>query len=296
MKTTKMPKLRNYSAKGLSKLSVYSYYTVVMMVSGVDNLGYNARRVFRYIWSNFIRIIITGWLHRIKRPSYASPYHVLPKHRRNNKTFSPSRRGYPNSLKRDSTLRSFSFNTTPNQNIPKEDNNQKSSSWKQLLILRLFIFFGILTFLIFSYLLRESFNMHKIYTEMIIFYNDEQAGEKTMRWIRTCWYDYIRIWNIRQWTVSVVAIIPAYWYLFDLLFWIGLIDKRFTPSQKIFFIGTDLFLNFAVGFVYMAFPDTYIGALMFECPVALSPYFIVVELTLFILYRLWLKYKSKIIK
>ena len=282
----------------LRKLYKIRGYTIFVIFLGTELAVYWAIEFYRYLRSHLIRIIITGRLTRIKRRSYASPHHVLPKRKRNNKTSFSSRRSYRNTLKRNTALRSSSssFSTTPNPDIPKDDNNQKPSSWKQLLILRLSVFFGILTFLVFSYLLRESFNIHKIYTQMIIFYNNEQAGEIAMRWIRTCWYDYIRIWSIRQWTVSVVTIIPAYWFLFDLLFWVGLIDKPFTPAQKVFFISTDLFLNFAVGFVYMAFPDTYIGELMFQCPVALSPYFIVVELTLFMLYRFWLKYKSKIIK
>jgi hypothetical protein len=177
--------------------------------------------------------------------------------------------------------------------MPDDEKKKKTSSWRQFFFLRLMVILGLLIFLMFSYALSQSFNISKVYNQIILFINDENLWNNILRVIRKCWLTYINIWSFKQWALSVGAIVPAYWLLFYILFRVGLIDRNFTAKEKIFFISTDLLLNFIVGLAYMAHPDTFIGALMHECPVALSPYFIVVEIIAFLLYQAWLKYKVK---
>jgi hypothetical protein len=49
-------------------------------------------------------------------------------------------------------------------------------------------------------------------------------------------------------------------------------------------ISFDLLLNFIVGLSYMGYRDTIIGGLMLQCPIALSPFILAVELTVYALY------------
>lgn len=44
-------------------------------------------------------------------------------------------------------------------------------------------------------------------------------------------------------------------------------------ETRIYMIGLDLFLNFSLGIYYMNYRDTFIGALMVQCPVFCSPLF-----------------------
>jgi hypothetical protein len=207
--------------------------------------------------------------------------------------------GHRNRNKWNRILKQCNFSTNSanfgneNPNDENEKKKKKSSSWRQFFFLRLTVTFGLLLFLVTSYLLSESFNISKVFNQIIIFFNDDNAWNNVWRIIRRCWLTYINIWSLRQWSFSVGAILPLYWYLFDILFHIGLIDRKFTAKEKFFFISTDLLLNFIVGLTYMAHPQTVIGALMRECPVALSPYFIVVEIIAYVSYQAWLKYKLK---
>jgi hypothetical protein len=194
-----------------------------------------------------------------------------------------------------SVANTTSSNKAPEQEPVKDSVSEKKrpSSWKQFFFLRLIIIFGLLFFLGCSYLLNESFNITKVYNQVIIFFNDENMWHNSYVIIRKCWLTYISIWAFRQWAISIATLLLLYWYLFDVLYYIGLIENKFTSRQKVFFIGTDLFLNFIVGLAYMAHPRTVIGELMHMCPVALSPYFIVAEIMGYLLYQAWLKYRAK---
>lgn len=44
-------------------------------------------------------------------------------------------------------------------------------------------------------------------------------------------------------------------------------------KTRILMIGVDLILNFGLGIYYMNHRDTFIGTLMIQCPVFLSPFF-----------------------
>lgn len=107
--------------------------------------------------------------------------------------------------------------------------------------------------------------------------------------------DYFSIWPLFQWVTSLLTLILMYWasgyfynkYLAEEGGWMD-------AKARIIMILVDLILNFALGIYYMNYRDTFIGALMVQCPIFCSPLFWLVELLCFFLYtRFFLKNSPK---
>ena len=96
---------------------------------------------------------------------------------------------------------------------------------------------------------------------------------------------YYQIWPLFQWTTSLLTLILIYWIS-------GYFYNKFLSQKggwmdtktRVFMIVIDLILNFTVGIYYMNYRDTFIGELMLQCPVFLSPLFWFIELVCFYIY------------
>ncbi len=96
---------------------------------------------------------------------------------------------------------------------------------------------------------------------------------------------YFQIWPFFQWASSLITLIAIYWLS-------GYFYNKFLSQKggwmdtktRILMIGVDLILNFGLGIYYMNHRDTFIGTLMIQCPVFLSPFFWFLELVCFYIY------------
>jgi hypothetical protein len=96
---------------------------------------------------------------------------------------------------------------------------------------------------------------------------------------------FYKIWPPFQWATSLLTLILIYWIT-------GYYYNRFLSSRsgwmnteaRIIMILIDLFLNFSLGIYYMNHRETFIGTVMLQCPVFLSPVFWLIELVCFYLY------------
>lgn len=96
---------------------------------------------------------------------------------------------------------------------------------------------------------------------------------------------YYHIWPPFQWITSLVTLILIYWM--SGYFYNKLLSQKggwMDTKTRIIMIIIDLVLNFSLGVYYMNFRDTFIGALMIQCPVFCSPLFWIVELICFYIY------------
>lgn len=96
---------------------------------------------------------------------------------------------------------------------------------------------------------------------------------------------YFQIWPAFQWATSILTLVLIYWisgYFYNkfLSHKGGWMDTK----TRIFMIFVDLMLNFIFGIYYMNYRNTFIGALMIQCPVFLSPLFWIIELVCFYIY------------
>ena len=106
---------------------------------------------------------------------------------------------------------------------------------------------------------------------------------------------YYQIWPPFQWVTSLLTLILIYWI--SGYFYNKFLSRKggwMDTKTRIFMIGVDLLLNFSIGIYYMNYRDTFIGALMLQCPVFCSPLFWLLELICFYsYYRYNFFYKTK---
>jgi hypothetical protein len=96
---------------------------------------------------------------------------------------------------------------------------------------------------------------------------------------------FINIWTTTQWVTSLGSLIGLYW-------WIGLFyNKKLSRwggwlpmSSRILMIALDISLNLCIGWYYMGYRDTVLGAFMLKCPVAISPFIFLAEFLIVIIY------------
>jgi len=101
---------------------------------------------------------------------------------------------------------------------------------------------------------------------------------------------YYQIWPPFQWITSLLTLILVYWV--SGYFYNKYLSKKggwMDARTRIVMIIIDLFLNFSLGIYYMNYRDTFIGALMVQCPVFCSPVFWLVELICFYFYSRYSK-------
>jgi hypothetical protein len=96
---------------------------------------------------------------------------------------------------------------------------------------------------------------------------------------------YYEIWPPIQWITSLLSLVLIYWI--SGYFYNKFLSKKggwMDAKTRVIMIFIDLFLNFLLGIYYMNYRDTFIGALMIQCPVFCSPLFWLVELICFYFY------------
>lgn len=96
---------------------------------------------------------------------------------------------------------------------------------------------------------------------------------------------YYHIWPPFQWITSLFTLILIYWisgYFYNR--WLSHKGGWMDTKARIIMIILDLILNFSLGIYYMNFRDTFIGALMIQCPVFCSPIFWIIEMICFYIY------------
>jgi len=94
---------------------------------------------------------------------------------------------------------------------------------------------------------------------------------------------YYHIWPPFQWITSLVTLILIYWM--SGYFYNKLLSQKggwMDTKTRIIMIIIDLVLNFSLGVYYMNFRDTFIGALMIQCPVFLLTSFLTCRTHLFL--------------
>ena len=105
---------------------------------------------------------------------------------------------------------------------------------------------------------------------------------------------YFQIWPAFQWVTSLLTLVLIYWVS-------GYFYNKFLSQKggwmdtktRIVMIFVDLILNFSLGIYYMHYRNTFIGALMVQCPVFLSPFFWLVEVICFYIYYKYQFYLKK---
>ena len=102
-------------------------------------------------------------------------------------------------------------------------------------------------------------------------------------------YKFYKIWPHFQWGTSLLTLVLIYWvsgYYYN-----KFLSKKggwMDTKTRIFMICLDLTFNFLLGIYYMNYRDTFLGALMVQCPVFLSPVFWLLELICFYIYYRWI--------
>lgn len=95
---------------------------------------------------------------------------------------------------------------------------------------------------------------------------------------------FINIWSPPQWISSLGSLVCLYW-------WVGIFyNKKFSrwggwlsPRSRILMIGLDIGFNLCIGWYYMGYRDTVLGAFMLKCPVAISPFIFLAEFIIVII-------------
>ena len=102
---------------------------------------------------------------------------------------------------------------------------------------------------------------------------------------------YYEIWPPFQWVTSLLTLVLIYWVS-------GYFYNKFLSNKggwmdaktRVVMIIIDLILNFCLGIYYMNYRDTFIGALMVQCPVFCSPLFWLIELICFYTYYKYISF------
>ena len=173
------------------------------------------------------------------------------------------------------------LNPSSNETKKTENTNtQKQYSWKKIFFRIFLVILNLAVLIGFFYLFVMDWD------NVISSNNLQQNGwyEK----ITTQLIEYKNIWDTHQWVVSLIGLFVLYAVLIILLNWTGL-TRPITRGEGFLLISFDLLLNFIVGLSYMGYHDTIIGGLMLQCPIALSPFILAIELTVYVLYVLWKK-------
>ena len=104
---------------------------------------------------------------------------------------------------------------------------------------------------------------------------------------------YFQLWSPFQWVTSIFTLLITYWI--SGYFYNKYLSKKggwMDWKTRVAMIGADLIANFSVGAYYMNHRDTFLGALMVQCPIFLSPCFWIFEIICFYIYCRYISYKK----
>lgn len=102
-------------------------------------------------------------------------------------------------------------------------------------------------------------------------------------------HDFYHFWDFEKWSISLGTLIITYYAvgtIYDYILFRKTGMHWISPLQRALAILVDLIANVGIGIYYVWSPDTVIGALMAQCPIAMSPFFFLIEMICFHIYYL----------